>query len=213
MARVAVTIVLLAVLCGGCGGGDEPEPAKPGTASEGSSLTGAGADADEFVGEAGTAHATACELISTPRVERVVAEAVGEPVPLEPVPNDSLDLSFCDYELSDSDDPVAISVGLDTAVRAVRRYYNMITEARQLPNILDPSKENRPQLVFGVGNDRTYGGAGAYWIPLRAVLTSIRGDQIVKVHFYVPGVPDREAKRTAAELARLAYEGYERHGG
>jgi hypothetical protein len=130
-------------------------------------------------------------------------------VSLQPRPNDSLDLSFCRYKKL-HDPNLAVSIGLDTATKAVRRYYNMLTEARQLPNIFDPSKENRPQLVFGVGNDKTYGGAGAYWIPLRAQLTSIRGDHIVKVHFYEQDVSDRDAKRAAADLAKLAYEGYDR---
>lgn len=214
-ALVALSCAVCA-LAAGCGGGSDPGAetlqATGTMPAEGRSLTAAGADRERYVGRSGTARATACELVALGRVERIASRELGEPVDLVRRANDSLDLSFCRFRAPEDLD-LALSIGLDTATRAVRRYYNMLTEARQLPNIFDPSRQQRPQLVFGVGDDGTYGGAGAYWVPLRAQLTSIRGDHIVKVHFYEPRVPSRKAKRAAAGLAKLAFAGYGRRRG
>ncbi len=201
---------------------DRPPADAPSTESEtvapeeGRQLTGAGADRAGLLGESGTAVATACDIVPQPAVEREADAAARRDLgPLERTANDSLDLSFCEYRETTGED-LFVRVGLDTATRAVRRYYNRITEARQLPNIFDPSEDNRPKLVFGIGDDGTYGGAGAFWIPSTLDLTSIKDGRIVKVHFYIPGVPERRAKQAAAELARLAFAGYaraERTGG
>jgi hypothetical protein len=196
------------------GGGGRPSTATEAVEPEGGSQPiGSGVERAERVVESGTAVATACEIVSRVAVERVVDEAAGRDVgPLEQRPNDSLDLSFCEYRETEGKD-IFVRIGLDTAVRAVRRYYNMLTEAIQLPNIFNPDTEQRPQLVYDVGDDATYGGAGAYWIPLRLELISIENGHIVKVHFYVPGVGYRESKRAAAKLAKLAHAGYGRAEG
>jgi hypothetical protein len=209
----AFVLVLACAALGGCGGGDDesasPDPGATG-AEEGSPLTGSGADRAGLIGESGTAVATACEIVSRAAVERRVDAAAGrDRGALEPSANDSLDLSFCEFRET-SGPEIFVRVGLDTATRAVRRYYNRITEARQLPNILDPAEGNRPKLVFGVGDDGTYGGAGAYWIPSTRDLTSIDDERMVRVHFYVDGVGERQSKLAAAELARLAFAGYRR---
>jgi hypothetical protein len=104
-----------------------------------------------------------------------------------------------------------VKLTLDTAVRAVRRYYNLIAEARQLPNIGTGGEEaSRPVLVRKVGDDGTYGGAGAFWIPAELDLTSIKDERIVKVHLYVPGASQAAAREASAELARRAFAGYDR---
>ena len=160
-----------------------------------------------LVGRSGTARATACELVGTHYVAGLVARASGRERRLEREASDSLDLSTCWFRSTEGP-IVAVSLTLDTATKAVRRYYNQITEARQLPNIFDPSPKYRLQLVRNVGEDGTYGGAGAFWIPVRATLTSIRDSTIVKAHFYVAGVRDQRLKEGAAKLARLAYRRY-----
>jgi hypothetical protein len=189
---------------------------RPVTAAEvvlpdgGTQLEGAGADRAGLIGESGEAITTACELVSQQRVEEVVDELAREDRgPLERTANDSLDLSFCEFRETEGPE-LFVKIGLDTAPHAVRRYYNMITEARQLPNIFDPSEDQRPKLVFGIGDDGTYGGAGAYWVPVRLDLTAIKDRRIVKTHIYLPGSGQRRLKQAAAELARLAFAGYER---
>ena len=215
MRVLAVIAVAGALVCGACGGDESPEEGSDAAADaaaqaeEGRPLGNVGADRRQYIGESGTATKTACELVGLPTVERIVGEHTGAGrEPLERTANNSLDLSFCEFRERSGDD-IFVRIGLDTATRAVRRYYNLITEARQLPNIFDPAEAGRPKLVFGVGDDGTYGGAGAFWIPSRLDLASIKDQRIVRVHFYVPGTPDRAAKRAAAELARLAFAGYE----
>jgi hypothetical protein len=65
-------------------------------------------------------------------------------------------------------------------------------------------------LVRNVGDDGTYGGAGAFWIPSQLDLTSIKDQRIVKVHTYVVGASQTEARKASAELAKRAFAGYER---
>jgi hypothetical protein len=52
-------------------------------------------------------------------------------------------------------------VSLDRASDATRRYYNMSTEAAEIPKLLGRRKNFL--LVQNDGDDDTYGGAGAYW--------------------------------------------------
>jgi hypothetical protein len=213
MAVLAVAATMLLVACGEK---DEPESDSAATevaredvtTGQGDGIHTAGADRERFVGQSGTATKTACELVSTSAVERLVADAAGKRIPLDRTANDSLDLSFCEFrELRGPD--VYVKLTLDTAVRAVRRYYNLISEARQLPSIGTGGEElSRPELVRGVGDDGTYGGAGAFWIPSQLDLTSIKDERIVKVHFFVPDVPRDVAREAAAELAAQAFAGY-----
>jgi len=216
-ALALIAVLGLALALSATDGAPARHPQEPTTAAEpvvpeeGEGLASAGSDDPALYGESGSAVATACDIVTRRAVERTVDAAAGTDVgPLERTPNVSLDLSFCEYRETEGSDDIFVRIGLDTATRTVRRYYNRITEARQLPNIFDPSEENRPKLVFGVGDDGTYGGAGAFWIPASLDLTAIHDRRIVRVHFYVPGVADREAKRSAAELAKRAFAGYAR---
>lgn len=211
--------MLAATALTACGEKDEPEsaPAPSGDASqqaaggeEGHGFSGIGADREQFIGRSGTGTKTACELVSTSAVEQLVAQAGGRRVPLERSANNSLDLSFCEFRERSGPD-VYVKLTLDTAVRAVRRYYNLIVEARQLPSIGTGGEEaSRPVLVRNVGDDGTYGGAGAFWIPAQLDLTSIKDERIVKVHTYVAGATRFEAREASAELAKRAFAGYER---
>jgi hypothetical protein len=216
--RTAVAITLAATLLAACGEKDEPESTSPSasattTQEEGRGFQGIGADRKQYVGRSGTATKTACELVPNAEVERIVARAAGgEQVALDRSANDSLDLSFCEYRTVSGPD-VYVKLTLDTAVRAVRRYYNLIVEARQLPSIGTGGEEaSRPVLVRNVGDDGTYGGAGAFWIPSQLDLTSIKDERIVKVHTYVAGASQTAARESSAELARRAFAGYERSG-
>jgi hypothetical protein len=207
----------IAVLLAACGEKDEPEPSSTPSpaeaaraAKEGHGFEGIGADRKKFVGRSGTATKTACELVPTPTVERIVSGIASESARLERSANDSLDLSFCEFRALSGPD-VYVKLTLDTAVGAIRRYYNMIAEARQLPSIGTGGEEaHRPVLVRNVGDDGTYGGAGAYWIPATLDLNSIKDERIVKVHIYVPGASQQDAREAAAKLARRAFAGYSR---
>jgi hypothetical protein len=205
-------LVTAAAPLAACGEKDEPDAGSEPTVaapSERSPFEG-GADRKEYVGRSGTATKTACELVSLPTVERIVTDIAKEPVRLDRSANDSLDLSFCEFR-SQSGPETYVKLTLDTAVRAVRRYYNLIAEARQLPSIGTGGEESsRPELVRGVGDDGTYGGAGAFWIPSQLDLTSIKDERIVKVHTYVAGATRFEAREASAELAKRAFAGYER---
>jgi hypothetical protein len=218
---VIAAVTIAAAVLPGCGEKGEPEPSSEPSAraespqaaagEQGRSLTGAGADRAEYVGRSGTATKTACELLSTSDAERAVAAVAGERrIPLERSANDSLDLSFCEFRERSGQD-IYVKLTLDTAVRAVRRYYNLIVEARQLPSIGTGGEEaSRPVLVRDVGDDGTYGGAGAFWIPAQLDLTAIKDERIVKVHFYVPGASQAEARDASAKLASRAFAAYGR---
>jgi hypothetical protein len=208
--------VLTAALLAACGEKDEPEPASEpavsdaqSAAEEGHAFEGIGADRKQYVGRSGTATKTACELVPTATVERIVSGIARGRVSLERSANDSLDLSFCEFR-STSGPETYVKLTLDTAVRAVRRYYNLISEARQLPSIGTGGEEkSRPVLVRKVGDDGTYGGAGAFWIPSQLDLTSIKDERIVKVHTYVAGVSQTKAREASAALAKRAFAGYD----
>jgi hypothetical protein len=210
---------VVAALLAACGEKDEPESASsppsteaPAPPSEERSAPGGqegGADRLNLIGRSGTATKTACELVPTPTVEQIVSDVAKEPVRLERSANDSLDLSFCEFRTVSGTDTY-VKITLDTAVRAVRRYYNLIAEARQLPSIGTGGEESsRPQLVRNVGDDGTYGGAGAFWIPAQLDLTSIKDERIVKVHTYVAGASRVDAREASAQLAKRAFAGYE----
>ena len=197
-----------------CGEKDEPDPGSETPTvvapEEGHGFEGIGADRKKYVGRSGTATKTACELVPTDAVEQIVSRTAGDRrVELERSANDSLDLSFCEFRTVSGPDAY-VKLTLDTAVRAVRRYYNLISEARQLPSIGTGGEEaSRPQLVRDVGDDGTYGGAGAFWIPSQLDLTAIKDERIVKVHTYVAGATRFEAREASAELAKRAFAGYE----
>jgi hypothetical protein len=204
--------VVAAALLAACGEKDEPEAGSetPTAVAPGQrNPFEGGADREKYIGRSGTATKTACELLTTSEVERVVAAVEGgKRIPLERSANDSLDLSFCEFRERSGQD-VYVKLTLDTAVRAVRRYYNLIAEARQLPSIGTGGEErSRPVLVRNVGDDGTYGGAGAFWIPAQLDLTSIKDERIVKVHFYSPHATQTEAREASAKLARQAFAAY-----
>jgi hypothetical protein len=205
--------LVAAALLAACGEKDEPDAASETSTtvarSERSPFEG-GADRKQYIGRSGTATKTACELVSLGTVKQIVGEIAREPVQLDRSANDSLDLSFCEFR-SRSGPDTYVKLTLDTAVRAVRRYYNLIAEARQLPSIGTGGEESsRPELVRNVGDDGTYGGAGAFWIPSQLDLTSIKDERIVKVHMYVAGATRIEARKASAALAKRAFAGYER---
>ncbi len=215
MRRLALLTLCATVALGGCGGdrsdstATTSQPNNEGAASGPPDMTLRSADSSRFIGKSGTAVATACELIDPGTVERIVGRVNGSGAkPLERTANNSRDLSLCEYR-ERSGPEVYTRVSLDTATRAVRRYFNLITEARQLPSVI-PSGPGSLELVRGLGDDGTYGGAGAFWIGDRLELTAIHDERIVRTHVYVKGARTDDEKRAAISLARLAFAGYAR---
>jgi hypothetical protein len=114
---------------------------------------------------------------------------------------ESEETSSCGYFAGPHDD-VAIKVTLDGALNPAKRYWYRMEELNQRSANWDGPD---PRLVTGVGQDRSYGGAGAFWVPSLSKLTAYRDEKILTVIFFVPGVGDRESSRAAAGLAKTVY--------
>jgi hypothetical protein len=187
-ARRLLALLPVALLAA-CGGDDPPPPSAP----EPAARTVAREDR------------AACDVFHERDVARVVLrtsgrrlEAIGETI-VERM--DSDETSSCGYYAGPHDD-VAVKVVIDGALNPAKRYWYRMTELNQRSaNWSGPD----PRLVEGVGQDRSYGGAGAFWVPSMSKLTAYRDERMLTVIFFVPGVGDRESSRAAASLARTVY--------
>ncbi len=128
---------------------------------------------------------------------RVVAEAVGAPR-LEATPNNSLDLTICEWHGGRAR---SVKLLVDSAPRAQLRYYNLLAEQHEFHNA-DPARKARQ--IKGVGEDSAYGGAGAWWTRATRKLVAYDRDKIVKVRVNVSGFGDHEARSAAVRLAKRA---------
>jgi hypothetical protein len=191
-AALALCVVALAGPAGCGGGGDGADTAT----LPRSSLPASGGEELEHDADRsaeGVEGASVCRLLPAGDVERIVRVR-----PLRAARNDSLDLSICAYRHGDA----GVRVLLDGAADATRRYYNQFSEAAQKLNTI-PSL--RPHNVRGVGDDRTYGGTGAYWTRGRAQLVAFEADRIARVTVSVPGQSDARRRREAARIAKLVF--------
>jgi hypothetical protein len=186
-----LTYVILAaiVALGACGGDDEGD--------SGSSYklrtTAFKSNAVREPGESGTVKARACTVLSGSFVSR----SIGATSALPATPNNSLDLSICDWDESGKH----VKLMIDTAPKAQLRYYNLLAEQHEYYNA-DPERKARQ--IRGVGEDSAYGGAGAWWTRARNQLVAYDHDKIVKVRVNVRGFSDAEARATAVRLAKKA---------
>jgi hypothetical protein len=208
--RHPATILVLAVVlvmagCGGGRSGDAARTSRTGTTSQpptsraapaapysslsfrrDKSRTAVGVDADRSV----------CALLRAGEVAREVASVIGRTRALRATENDSFELSICRY----AGGATVVRVILDGAADATRRYFNMAAEADQIPKLQRGDADFR--LVWNVGDDDTYGGAGAYWQPSRHRLVAIRFDRIARVTIAATGSSDRRRRALASRLAR-----------
>jgi len=145
--------------------------------------------------ESGTLDAKACRVLPA----RVVARAVGMAGrSLDARPNDSLDLSICEWHGG----PVrTVKLLVDSAPRAQLRYYNLLSEQHEFHNA-DPARKARQ--IKGVGEDSAYGGAGAWWTRATRQLVAYDHDRMVKVRVNVRDFGDQEARAAAVKLAKRA---------
>jgi hypothetical protein len=197
---VKLPALLLSTLCcltlAACGG-DDDRAAAPATdpgrvslpASNGEEL-----EADTDRSAEGVEGQSVCAMLARARVERVVG-VTG----LRPHRNDSLDLSICRYSARGR---VNVRVLLDGASDATRRYYNQLSEAYQKFNTIPSLK---PHNVERVGDDKTYGGTGAFWTSGREQLVAFKADRIARVTVHVPGSTNAERRAAASELARAVF--------
>ena len=171
----------------GCGGDDDTGPPTRTTAFKRSELT--------RPAESGTLDAKACRVLPA----RFVARAVGTAGrSLDARPNDSLDLSICEWHGG----PVrTVKLLVDSAPRAQLRYYNLLSEQHEFHNA-DPARKARQ--IKGVGEDSAYGGAGAWWTRATRQLVAYDHDRMVKLRMNVRGFGDHEARAAAVKLAKRA---------
>jgi hypothetical protein len=127
-------------------------------------------------GESGRDQRSACTLL--------------HPRGMRAQPNDSTDLSICDWRGRGR----RLQLVLDTAPRAQLRYYNQLSEQLQFYNA-DPQR--RPYQIEHVGDDDAYGGAGAWWTRTKRQLVAYSDERILRVR-----APERS---TAVRMARLAF--------
>jgi len=178
-----VSLALLALA--GCGDSSSSQPS-----SNASTDRGWSSPAQLEQDAVGTKGLRVCELLPVGKVEQVV-HVDG----LRATPNDSLDLAQCRY----ADHGVNVRVLLDGASQAIRRYFDQQAEAQQKFNTIPAMK---PRDVHGVGDDKTYGSAGAFWTRARHQLVAIDDKRIARVTVDVPGRKQEPLKHEAAELAR-----------
>jgi hypothetical protein len=145
--------------------------------------------------DSGTLEARACQVLPA----GFVARRAGAPrAKLDAAPNNSLDLSICEWHGG----PVrSIKLLVDSAPRAQLRYYNLLSEQHEYHNS-DPARKARQ--IKGVGQDSAYGGAGAWWTRATRQLVAYDHDKMVKLRVNVRGFGDAEARAAAVALARRA---------
>lgn len=187
-------IVVAVALLAGCGGDDAST--KTTTTVYRSSLgasNGEELEHDRSRGAQGVEGDSVCDLLPAADVEKVVGVSG-----LKAARSDSLDLSSCRYARGAKN----VRVMLDGAADATRRYFNQQAEAYQKFNTVPSLK---PHNVRHVGDDATYGNAGAYWTSGRAQLVAFKADRIARVTVYLPDQSDQRRKREAAALAKLVF--------
>jgi hypothetical protein len=191
---IAAVVVVLALA--GCGGGASPATTRttpPATTTYPRTLK---RDTSRTAVGIAPGH-RACDLLPAREVAAEVKAVTGRGARLEQRATDSGELSICRY----AQQATVVRVILDGAADATRRYFNMNTEASELPRLVHKSTSDF-RLVWDVGDDDTYGGAGAFWQPSAQRLVAIRADRIVRVIVSVPGSRDRQRRILASRLAR-----------
>jgi hypothetical protein len=146
-------------------------------------------------GKSGTLQESACRLLRP----REVARMAGLPeLGLSPTRNDSNDLSICDWRGGD----LRVQLVIDAAPSAQLRFYNQLAEQLQFHN---PEPDYRPRQIRGVGDDGTYGGAGAWWTRATKQLVAYDKKRILKIRVVDDGFSDRERRRTAVRVGRESF--------
>jgi hypothetical protein len=115
----------------------------------------------------------------------------------KPAPSGTPRLSVCELAGRGAE----VSVSVDAATDAVRRYQFRVTETAQFSGG-DP--ENAPHTVKGVGDPRL-GGAGANWLPRTKLLLSVRGRRVLIVDVSADGLKDDSLRDAAIQISLNAW--------
>ncbi len=113
-------------------------------------------------------------------------------------PNDSTDLSICDWRAGG----MRVQLIIDSAPRAQLRYYNQLAEQLQFHN---QDRERRPYQLKRVGDDDAYGGAGAWWTRSKGQLVAYADDRILRIRVAGDGLRNARKRAASVRLARLAF--------
>jgi hypothetical protein len=172
---------------GGCGDDDSAKPADRTEPFKPTELKDAG--------KSGTLEESACGLLRPREVARM---APRPDLRLRPTRNDSNDLSICDWRGGS----LRVQLVIDAAPSAQLRFYNQLAEQLQFHN---PDPEYRPRQIRGVGDDGTYGGAGAWWTRATKQLVAYKAKRILKIRVVDEYLADRARRRTAVRVGRVSF--------
>jgi hypothetical protein len=198
-----LTVVVAMTGCGG-GGADSREtttstspkpPVSHATVPTGNSSLSFSRDKSRTAAGIGSDQRV-CDLLHAGEVAREVASVAGRTPRLHATENDSFQLSICRY----AGRGATVRIVLDGATDATRRFFNLAAEADQIPKLQNRDGDFR--LVWNVGDDDTYGGAGAFWQRSSHRLVAIRADRIARVTVDVAECNDRRRRLLASRLAR-----------
>ena len=146
-------------------------------------------------GKSGTLRETACGLLRPRQVARLASRP---DLRLISTRNDSNDLSMCDWRGGG----LRVQLVIDAAPSAQLRFYNQLAEQLQFHN---PDPEYRPRQIRGVGDDGTYGGAGAWWTRATKQLVAYKSKRILKIRVVDESLGDRARRRTAVRVGRASF--------
>ena len=186
--RYHVLLYVIVIALAGCGS-DDPSDQDAGTRT-----TAFKSNDLREPGESGTSDARACSLLPSRLVARTVRVS---PAVLRATPNDSLDLTICEWHGGGA----RVKLLVDSAPRAQLRYYNLLSEQHEFHNA-DAARKARQ--IRGVGQDSAYGGAGAWWTRATRQLVAYDSDKIFKLRVNVADFDDGAARRAAVKLAKRA---------
>jgi hypothetical protein len=178
LSRTFVCCLAAALTAAGCGSGDDSSGDRT-EAFEQSEL--------KQPQESGNESRKACSLLSPKQVARLARRPAAS---FESSANDSTDLSICDWRGAG----MRIELVLDTAPRAQLRFYNQLSEQLEYYN---QDALRRPYQVKHVGDDKAYGGAGAWWTKSKKQLIAYADNRILRIR-----TPD---KAGAVRVARAAF--------
>jgi hypothetical protein len=147
-------------------------------------------------GVSGTLKKTACKRVPAPAIARAIHRAGTH---LEATPNNSTDLSICDWRAPH----VRVQMIADSAPRAQLRYYNQLSEQLEFFN-QDP--ERRPYQVKGVGQDSAYGGAGAWWTKPKSQMVAYSHNLILRIRIVGRDFDNRARRKAAGRVGRLGFK-------
>ena len=149
------------------------------------------------------APATACDLLGREEVVAALRDAGVRPASLRGSGAEALDQSVCRHRGAGT----SVSLRIDSAPQARRRYFDRVTEALQF-SVHDAG--SRPRAVDRLGDDDAFGPAGAYWVADLRRLFVLRGTRLFIYQVSAPGLDAERARRAAVRLAAATLPGERR---